>query len=224
MIEVARVSKAYRSGRGRVAALRELSFTVASAGNLVIMGKSGSGKTTLLHCIGGIERPDAGSITCFGASLHALSARALGDFQRHHLGIVFQHGNLISYLNVYDNIAFPLTLNNAAPKAKTLRVRELLDQIGLADAGKALPSELSGGEIQRVSFARAMAHKPKMLLADEPTASLDSETGKALTRLMFTVAAEQKCTMLIATHDPEIAASAAAILHLRDGIISGGAP
>jgi putative ABC transport system ATP-binding protein len=223
MIEVAHVSKVYRSGRGRVAALRDLSFTLAPAGNLVIMGKSGSGKTTLLHCIGGIERPDSGSIACFGAALHALSDRALGDFQRRHLGIVFQHGNLISYLNVFDNIAFPLTLNHVGQKTKILRVLELLDQIGLRHAGQALPSELSGGEIQRVSFARAMAHRPKLLLADEPTASLDSETGKELTRLMFTVAAEQKCTMLIATHDPEIAASAAAILYMRDGAISGGA-
>lgn len=224
MIEVVRVSKAYRSGRGRVSALRDLSFILASGANLVIMGKSGSGKTTLLNCIGGLERPDSGSITCFGAALNALPARALSDFQRRHLGIVFQHGNLISYLNVFDNIGFPLRLNQVDPKTRTLRVQELLDQIGLAGAGKALPNELSGGEVQRVSFARAMAHRPKMLLADEPTASLDSETGSELTRLMFAMAAEQKCTMIIATHDPEIAASAAATLHMRDGTITGEAP
>jgi len=222
MIHVKNLSKEYRSGRGRIKALTNVSFDVEGSKTLLVIGKSGSGKTTLLNCIGGLEKPDRGSISCFGEDINALSGRNLSLFQRKKIGFVFQQGNLISYLNVFDNIDFPLALNGINGKKRKEHVIELLDKIGLAGAGKALPSELSGGEIQRVSFARAIAHSPKMLLADEPTASLDSETGRNLVKLMREVSTEHKCIMVISTHDQEITELADVIIQLRDGMIIGG--
>ena len=224
MITVKDISKTYISGRGHIAALSNVSLAVKKATALVVMGKSGSGKTTLLNCLGGLEKPDNGTISCFGTDLQKLSGNDLSRFQRRNLGIVFQHGNLISYLSVSDNIAFPLTLNRINGKQRTRRVHELLAKIGLPDAGEALPSELSGGEIQRVSFARAISHHPKMLLADEPTASLDSETGRDLIQLMCDMTIEQHCTMIIATHDTDLAETADETIYLKDGSISGGNP
>ena len=219
MIRVQEISKEYRSGRGRVQAITDVSFTIENNNTVAVFGKSGSGKTTLLNCLGGIERPEKGKITCFGVEIHSLSEKALCLFQRRNIGFVFQHGNLLSYLTVYQNIAFPLALNNFDKKAISNRVNELLEKIGLAETGPALPHELSGGEVQRVSVARAMAHTPQMLLADEPTASLDTDTGRDLVQLMFSIGREHGCTMVIATHDPEVINLADASLPLRDGRI-----
>jgi len=221
MIHVKNLSKEYSSGRGRIKALSDVSIDVEGSKTVVVIGKSGSGKTTLLNCIGGLEKPDRGSISCFGVDINALSGKNLSLFQREKVGFVFQQGNLISYLNVFDNIDFPLALNGINGKKRKGRVLELLDKIGLAGAGKALPFELSGGEIQRVSFARAIAHSPKMLLADEPTASLDSETGRNLIKLMHEVSTEHKCIMVISTHDLEITELANVIIQLRDGMVIG---
>ncbi|MBW2194420.1 MAG: ABC transporter ATP-binding protein [Deltaproteobacteria bacterium] len=221
MIHVKNLSKEYSSGRGRIKALSDVSIDIEGSKTVVVIGKSGSGKTTLLNCIGGLEKPDRGSISCFGVDINALSGKNLSLFQREKVGFVFQQGNLISYLNVFDNIDFPLALNGINGKKRKGRVLELLDKIGLAGAGKALPFELSGGEIQRVSFARAIAHSPKMLLADEPTASLDSETGRNLIKLMHEVSTEHKCIMVISTHDLEITELANVIIQLRDGMVIG---
>ena len=219
MIRIQGISKEYRSGRGRVQAITDVSFTIENNNTVAVFGKSGSGKTTLLNCLGGIEQPEKGKITCFGVEIHSLSEKALCLFQRRNVGFVFQHGNLLSYLTVYQNIAFPLALNNFDKKAISNRVNELLEKIGLAETGPALPHELSGGEVQRVSVARAMAHTPQMLLADEPTASLDTDTGRDLVQLMFSIGREHGCTMVIATHDPEVINLADASLPLRDGRI-----
>jgi ABC-type lipoprotein export system ATPase subunit len=219
VIRIQGISKEYRSGRGRVQAITDVSFTIENNNTVAVFGKSGSGKTTLLNCLGGIERPEKGKITCFGVEIHSLSEKALCLFQRRNIGFVFQHGNLLSYLTVYQNIAFPLALNNFDKKAISNRVNELLEKIGLAETGPALPHELSGGEVQRVSVARAMAHTPQMLLADEPTASLDTDTGRDLVQLMFSIGREHGCTMVIATHDPEVINLADASLPLRDGRI-----
>ena len=219
MIRLERISKEYRSGRGRVLALSDVSFTIEKNSTVAVFGKSGSGKTTLLYCIGGLERPESGNVICFGVDIHSLSEKALCLFQRKNVGFVFQHANLFSYLTVFENIAFALELNRFERKAVVNRVSELLENIGLADAGAALPHELSGGEVQRVSVARAIAHSPQVLLADEPTASLDSTTGKDLVQLMFNMGRDQKCTMIIATHDPDIIKLADTRLRIRDGKI-----
>ena len=219
MIQLKGVSKKYRSGRGRVLALSDISFTFEKNSKVAVFGKSGSGKTTLLYCIGGLERPESGSVTCFGVDIHSLSETSLCLFQRKNLGFVFQHGNLFNYLTVFENIAFPLELNGFERKHIAKRVNELLEKIGLPEAGAALPYELSGGEIQRVSVARAIAHSPRLFLADEPTASLDSDTGRDLVRLMFDMGRDQGCTLIIATHDPDIITLADDRLDLRDGKI-----
>ncbi|UCH21199.1 MAG: ABC transporter ATP-binding protein [Deltaproteobacteria bacterium] len=217
MIELEKISKEFRSGRGYVRALTDVSFTLERGKTAAVVGKSGSGKTTLLNCIGGLERPEKGTVICFGADIYSLSAKKLSLFQRKNFGFVFQHGNLLSYLTVFENIAFPLWLNGIAEKQAQLRVKELLKKIGLSNAQAALPHELSGGEIQRVSAARAIAHSPRLLLADEPTASLDTVTGKNLIALMFEMGRNQGCTMVISTHDPEISRLADQIIQIKDG-------
>lgn len=224
MIRLERVTKSYRSGRGLVQALRDVSFGLDRGTLAALVGKSGSGKTTLLNCLGGLERPESGSVICQGLEIRSLGPKDLSRFQRKKVGFVFQHGNLLLYLTVFENIALPLTLNGISGKNRALRVEELLERIGLREAGCAMPQELSGGEIQRVSAARALAHSPVMLLADEPTASLDSDTGRKLVNLMLEMGRDQGCTMLIATHDPEIFRLAEKRLYMKDGRLTEEEP
>ncbi|MDH3760214.1 MAG: ABC transporter ATP-binding protein [Gammaproteobacteria bacterium] len=219
MIRVQGLGKAYRSGRRQVEALRGVECSVEQGTALAVVGKSGSGKTTLLNCIGGLERPDSGSVHCLGINIHELSRRALSMFQREHLGFVFQFGNLLSYLTVFENIEFPLALNGISRRERDLRVGALLESVDLIDSARALPGELSGGEVQRISFARAVAHRPQILLADEPTASLDSQTAHDLVRLMLDVVREERATLIVTTHDPVVIELADSIMHLRDGKI-----
>ena len=218
MVEIIGISKKYSSGRGHVQALSGVSLRVEKGGNLTLVGKSGSGKTTLMNCIGGIERPDTGSVLIDGCPIQSLTERALCMFQRRHLGFVFQHGNLLSFLTAAENIAFPLHLSDADSKTINRRVGELLDLIDLPDIGPAMPHELSGGELQRVAVARALAHKPSLLLADEPTANLDSATGIGITQIMITLCRSQGCTLIMATHDLELIALADRSIRLRDGM------
>jgi ABC-type lipoprotein export system ATPase subunit len=217
MIVVEHLSKTFKSGRGRVQAISDVTFTAEPGMSTAVVGKSGSGKTTLLNCIGGLLRPDSGTVTCFGSPVHLLNRKKMALFQRQKLGFIFQYGNLLSYYTVFDNIAFPLILNGMAKKQRETHVQVLLERIGMTGMEKALPNELSGGEAQRVAAARAMANSPQMLLADEPTASLDSETGKNLMELLFELAREQHCTILLSTHDPELLHLCDRSFHMRDG-------
>jgi ABC-type lipoprotein export system ATPase subunit len=217
MIVVDNITKHFRSGRGVAAALSGVSFSIDTGKTLTIVGKSGSGKTTLLNCVCGLEKPDSGDVRCFGISINSLSIQAASRFRRHYTGFVFQSGNLLSYLNVYENISLPLDLNRMKEKEKAKRVWDLLNRIGLTNAAAAMPNELSGGELQRVAFARAIAHFPKMLLADEPTASLDSETGINLVRLMTDLCRNHGCILIISTHDAEIIRLSDNTIRLQDG-------
>ena len=217
MIQVRSISKSFRSGRGRVHAISDVSFSLDSGKTLTVIGKSGSGKTTLLHCIGGLEQPDAGSIVCYETSIHQLSKKEISLFRRRNMGFVFQAGNLLSYLTVHENIALPLMMNGINGKEKEKRITELLERIGLPKTGPAIPGELSGGEAQRVSVARAIAHRPRILLADEPTASLDSDTGFSLIKLMQELGRDQNCTTIISTHDTNLIKMSDNKLNLLDG-------
>jgi ABC-type lipoprotein export system ATPase subunit len=217
VIEVAELYKTYRSGKRTVYALKGVSFNVEMGESVAVAGKSGSGKTTLLNCIGGLETVDQGTIRCAGIDINRLSQRQLARFQRNHVGFVFQTGNLLTYLTVRENLALPLILNGTRGTKCEYRISQLLESIGLPDIGSALPPELSGGETQRVSFARAIAHAPSILLADEPTASLDSVHGKQLIRLMVSLSRQQQCTLVVATHDPEVMAMADRRFPLKDG-------
>lgn len=228
MIRTDNVTKAYVSSRGLVPVVNGVSLDVKAGQSLALMGRSGSGKTTLLYLIGGLERPDSGDIICLDQPVHSLTGRGLANFLRKNVGFLFQFGNLLSYLTVAENVAFPLRLNDAPASERERRVQELLEIIGLAPAAQALPRELSGGEIQRVAFARAVAHRPRILLADEPTSSLDSGTANTLMDLMFRIGREEGRTTVVATHDSAVTALADRTVHLKDGkivdMIDGEAP
>jgi putative ABC transport system ATP-binding protein len=217
VIAVVDLCKTFHSGRGTVRALENITLEVQKGESFIIAGKSGSGKTTLLNCIGGLEKPERGTVRCAGVDINRLSRKALSHFQRKRIGFVFQSGSLLSYLTVRENLAFPLALNGVGRKQRQKRVAELLDIIELPQLGSALPHELSGGETQRVAFARAIAHAPDILLGDEPTASLDTATGRRLIRLMVSLSRRQHCTLVIASHDPEVIQMADRRLHLKDG-------
>jgi len=223
MIHAENISKAFRSGRGHIQALHRVSFSANAGSVTAIMGKSGSGKTTLLYCLGGLLQPDQGDVTCDGVLLRNLSGNELCGFQRSRIGFIFQQGNLLSYYSVYDNIALPMILNGVEANERRRRVTHLLHRVGLSGTEKALPQELSGGEAQRVAAARAMAHFPKLLIADEPTASLDSDTSRRLIQLLFEMSKEQQCTLIFSTHDPDLLKLADQHLFLRDGMIMKGA-
>ncbi len=217
MIQACSISKSHQSGRGTKKVLHDISFSVPRGSTLAIIGKSGSGKTTLLNCMGGLERPDTGSIHCLGVDLLGLSKRELSRFQRTKMGFIFQSGNLLSYLTVFENIAFPLALNRLE---KERRTTELLEKTGLLELKSAMPHELSGGETQRIAFARAIAHAPQMLLADEPTANLDSQTGEMLVKSMFTMCRKEGCAIILSTHDHNLVSLSDKTITILDGKIS----
>ena len=217
MIEILAVSKKYSSGRGHITALADISFSVGEGQSSVLAGKSGSGKTTLLNCIGALEKPDSGRILYNGRDICTLGQGQRALFQRREIGFVFQAANLLSWLTVVENLQFPLELNGIRGKEQKQRIHELLAAFDLAGYDKAMPGELSGGETQRIAFARAIAHKPALLLADEPTASLDSATGNQLIQLMLSLCADQNTTLIIATHDPELIEMTKHKIYLKDG-------
>ncbi len=220
MIRLSHIYKTFQSGRGRVEAITDISLSIPTGKFAAVVGKSGSGKSTLLNCIGGLESPDRGEIFCFDTPLHRLGAAQLGRFQRSQLGFVFQRGNLLSYLTVAENIGLPLILNGTVGKQRQDRIAALLDAIGLKPAAKAMPHELSGGETQRVSLARAIAHQPKLLLVDEPTASLDTATGCGIVEMMRRLAVDRDCTIIMATHDNDIIHLTDAVIQLEDGRVA----
>ncbi len=222
MIQMKGVTKTFASGRGIITALKKVSLSIDTGRFVAITGKSGSGKSTLLNCLGGLEPPDEGSIRCFGTPIYSLQRRQLSLFQRHHMGFVFQRGNLLSYLTVEENIGLPLALNGITGKVRLHRINELLDRIGLRSTARALPHELSMGEAQRISLARAVAHSPKLLIADEPTASLDTETGHRIVELMRHLGRDVDCTVILATHDMDITNIADPVIDLKDGQLLEG--
>ena len=222
MIEILAGSKKYTSGRGHITALADITFNVEKGQSSVLAGKSGSGKTTLLNCIGALERPDSGRILCNGRDICTLGQRERALFQRREIGFVFQAANLLPWLTVGENLQFPLELNGIRGKEQEQRIEELLATFDLSGYDKAMPGELSGGETQRIAFARAIAHKPFLLLADEPTASLDSATGNQLIQLMLSLCAEQRTTLIIATHDAELIAMTDHKIYLKDGRMETG--
>lgn len=219
MLDVIHITKSYRSGRGHLKALDQVSFTAAPGQAVAVAGRSGSGKTTLLHCIAGLEAPDEGRIVCHGKDIFQLPEKERQQFLRTGVGIVFQSGNLLSYLTVNDNIAFPLQLGGWSRGDIAQRVDALLRRIALPHAGRALPHELSGGERQRVAVARAMAHRPRMVLADEPTASLDTATAAEVVELLMGFCRQENTILLMSTHDQAVMAAADRTVSLMDGRI-----
>ncbi len=221
VIEVKAVKKDYSLGKTTVHALRGIDLTVEKSAFLSIVGPSGSGKTTLLNIIGCIDSPTSGSVIIDGEEITELDDRKITDLRLHKIGFIFQNFNLIPVLNVRENIEFPLLLMKKLKKADIdRRVEELVREVGLMEFIHHKPAELSGGQRQRVAIARALVTNPSIVLADEPTANLDSETSESILQLMRELNEKEKTTFIFSTHDPEVLKYAKRIVKIKDGVIT----
>ena len=217
-LELRGVGKRYGAGTDtEVTAADQISFTIEAGAFVALTGASGSGKSTLLHLIGAIERPDSGVITVNGNEVTALRGAALADYRRT-VGFVFQRYNLLPGLTALDNVIAPV-LPYRTGWDKRDRARSLLAAVGLAGRERSLPARMSGGEQQRIAIARALINTPPLLLADEPTGNLDSATAAGILDLLARLRAEHGMTIILASHDPQIAARAERLIRLRDGAV-----
>jgi len=220
-VELQDVGKIYRVGKLAVPALREVSLWIAPGAFVVIAGPLGSGKTTLLNIIGGLDRADAGEVWVAGQNLHALSPGQLARFRLQHVGFVFQSYNLLLVLTARENAEFTLLLQGIPHQERSARVQRLFMELGLTNLENRRPAELSGGQQQRVAVARAMATEPAFILADEPTANLDSATATAFIEVMEQLNRTHGTTFVFSTHDPLIMERARRLIRLRDGEVVG---
>jgi putative ABC transport system ATP-binding protein len=220
-IEVHDLEMTYGKGATRVAALRGADLTVERGEFVAIMGPSGSGKSTLLHILGALESPTGGAVAVGGNRYDGLDDKHLTRFRRDHIGFVFQFFNLLGSLTALENVLLPALIAGERPADHLERARSLLATVGLADRADHLPSELSGGEQQRVSIARALLLSPELVLADEPTGNLDSRAGRSVLRLLREINLSEDHTIVMVTHDPAAAASADRVVFLRDGRVAG---
>jgi putative ABC transport system ATP-binding protein len=214
------VSKTYRLGRIRVRALADVTLTIASGDFIALAGPSGSGKTTLLNLIGCIDKPDSGRIVVDDVDVTAIPLHRLAPLRRDALGFIFQTFNLIPVLTAYENVEYPLLLQNVPRRERDVRVRRWLAAVGLEEQTKQRPDQLSGGQRQRVAIARAMVTEPKLVLADEPTANLDSDTAAHILDLLAEINAETGCTFVFSTHDSSLIARAEKVVRIKDGRIT----
>lgn len=217
MVEAKGLKKYYRLGEHIVKALDGVDFTVKEQEFVAIVGKSGSGKSTLLHMLGGLDTPTEGSVCIDGRNLAGMNKEQLTIFRRRKVGFVFQNYNLVQDLNVYENIVLPIELDGRPVDKRFME--EMLDLLKLQEKKEALPSNLSGGQQQRVAIARALASKPRILLADEPTGNLDSASGHDVLGLLKVAARQFRQTVILITHDMDIAQMADRIVHIEDGKI-----
>ena len=217
MVEVKGLKKYYRLGEHIVKALDGVDFTVKEQEFVAIVGKSGSGKSTLLHMLGGLDVPTEGSVCIDGKNLAGMNKEQLTVFRRRKVGFVFQNYNLVQDLNVYENIVLPIELDGRPVDKRFME--EMLDLLKLQEKKEAFPSNLSGGQQQRVAIARALASKPRILLADEPTGNLDSASGHDVLGLLKVAARQFRQTVILITHDMDIAQMADRIVHIEDGKI-----
>lgn len=215
------VKKTYHLDSVEVPVIKGVDILVRHARFTVLLGPSGSGKTTLLNMIGCIDKPDEGEIIVSDCKVGELSDDDLSDFRAKNIGFIFQNFNLLPVLSAYENIEYPLLLAGASAKKRGERVPRLLNAVGLADRAKNLPGQLSGGQRQRVAIARALARKPKLVIADEPTANLDSHTGAAILSLMRRMVDRYQISFIFSSHDPEVIKAADDTIFLKDGLISG---
>jgi putative ABC transport system ATP-binding protein len=199
-----------------------VSFEIQAGEFVALRGPSGCGKSTLLHIVGGMDRPTAGEVHLHGRRLDALDPQALAEVRRRHVGFVFQAYNLLPTLTASENVALPLALDGVRPSVSRERAERALDEVGLRRRSSHLPSQLSGGEMQRVAVARALAIEPDLLVADEPTGSLDSENGTRVLELLSRLNKTRNLTILMATHAAEAAACASRQLNMRDGRLETG--
>jgi putative ABC transport system ATP-binding protein len=211
------LTRRYKMGDTFVEALRGVDLEIARGEFVALVGPSGSGKSTVLNLIGGLDRPSEGEIWIDGKELSARDEKTLTRHRRQHVGFVFQSFNLLPRLTAEENVALPLMFGGVPEKERRARAKELLEQVGLAERLTHRPTQLSGGEQQRVAIARALVGQPALLLADEPTGNLDTTTGVEIMHLLKELNQEHGLTLLVVTHDPEVAAFADRVVRLRDG-------
>lgn len=202
-----------------VPVLRDIDLLIRPGHFTVLLGPSGSGKTTLLNLVGCIDRPDEGEVVVAGTAINQLSDDELSDFRSKNIGFVFQSFNLIPVLTAYENIEYPLILAGIAPQERHRRVTKLLEAVGLSDRAGNRPGQLSGGQRQRVAIARALVRKPKLVIADEPTANLDSQTGAAILALMRRMQSRYGISFIFSSHDRSLIGAADDLILLKDGVI-----
>lgn len=213
------VHKAYQMDAVKVPVLQGIDVEVRPGLFTVLLGPSGSGKTTLLNLVGCLDRPDQGQVIVDGIDVNSLSDDELADFRSENIGFVFQSFNLIPVLTAFENVEYPLVLAGMAPERRQRRVRRLLEAVGLEQRADNRPGQLSGGQRQRVAIARALARKPKLVIADEPTANLDSQTGAAIIALMRWMQQNFKISFIFSSHDSSLIKAADDLIVLRDGAI-----
>ncbi len=221
ILETKDLKKYYGSGDTTVRALDGVDLSVENSEFVAIVGTSGSGKSTLLHMLGGLDRPTGGTVTVDGKEIFSLKDEELTIFRRRKIGFVFQNYNLIPVINVYENIVLPVQLDGAQPDREY--IDRIVETLGLKDKLNSLPNILSGGQQQRVAIARALASKPAIVLADEPTGNLDSRTSQDVLSLLKVTGEKLKQTIVMITHNEEIAQLADRIVRIEDGKIVGGA-
>ena len=219
-IQLVNVCRQYHLGSADVDALKNINLDINQGDFVALVGPSGSGKSTLLNLLGGLDRPTSGEINAQGIPLHTANEEELTGHRRHNVGFIFQSFNLIPTLTALENVALPLMLGGVGLAERTERAEALLTRVGLGQRMHHRPTELSGGEQQRAAIARALVNNPRLILADEPTGNLDSSTGSEVMRLLRELNAESGVTLIIVTHDLEVAGFANRIVHLRDGEIS----
>ncbi|MEV4012018.1 ABC transporter ATP-binding protein [Nonomuraea angiospora] len=219
LVVVEGLRKVYRTGPKEVVALRDVSFSVFPGELVAVRGRSGSGKTTLLNQIGGLDKPDAGRVVVAGHEVTTMSEDDLLALRRDVVGFVFQSFGLIPVLSAAENVGVPMRLLRTPSEEREARVRLLLALVGLEQHANQRPYELSGGQRQRVAIARSLANRPRLLVADEPTGQLDSQTGRQIMELLRALVRSEGVTALVATHDPSLITLADRVLEINDGIV-----
>jgi putative ABC transport system ATP-binding protein len=220
IVECRDVRKIYRQGKVEVHALRGVDLSIEEGGFLALAGPSGSGKTTLLNIIGGLDYADAGSISVNGNQIDRMNQTELANLRLHNIGFVFQAYNLIPVLSALENVEFVMLLQGVSPTERRSRATAILDDVGLEGLYHRRPAELSGGQQQRVAVARAIVSNPSIVLADEPTANLDSKSGEGLLEMMREMNEKKGATFIFSTHDKMVMDFARRLVQIRDGIVA----
>jgi putative ABC transport system ATP-binding protein len=216
-VRLNQVARTYRAGAIEVPALKDVSLEIPFNRFSMVIGQSGSGKTTLLNLIGCIDAPSAGAVEVCGQDIAELDDDATSDFRARNIGFIFQNFSLVPVLSAYENVEYPLLLIGTPAAERRERTLAMLQAVGLAEQAGQRPNELSGGQKQRVAIARALVKGPQIVLADEPTANLDSTTGASIIELMRRVQAQSRTTFIFATHDPQLISHADELFSIRDG-------
>jgi putative ABC transport system ATP-binding protein len=219
ILKVENLSKVYASSMGKVVSLRNVSFTVNKGEFVSVVGPSGSGKSTLLNMIGALDRPSSGRVHINGINIYSLNDSQIATIRNNTIGFIFQSYNLINRTTVLKNVEFPGITGGISDDDRRRRALKLLNFLGIKDKAKYKPSNLSGGQQQRVAIARALMNDPKMILADEPTGNLDTKTGQDVFNLLTLLSREFRRTIIMVTHNPELAAATDRAIHIRDGAI-----